>query len=238
MAVVTLTIDDQLVTAREGQTLLEAVREHGIDLPTLCRLEGLSDRGGCRLCVVEVEGSSRLMASCVTSVQANMRVKTSTDRLVRYRRMLVELLLAERNHVCSVCVMNGHCELQDIAARLGIDHVRFESLHPEFPTDSSHERFVLDHDRCILCTRCVRVCAEVEGAHTLDVMGRGFSGRIIVDMNRPWGESETCTGCGKCVQVCPTGAMYVKEGLHGSREKRPDFLTRILDGREKGIRRW
>ncbi len=238
MAVVTLTIDDRLVTAQEGQLLLQVIREHGIDLPTLCHLEGLSERGGCRLCVVEVEGLSRLPASCVTPVQENMVVRTSSERLIGYRRMLVELLLTERNHVCSVCVMNGRCELQALAVRFGIDHVRYEPLHPDLPTDVSHERFVLDHDRCILCTRCVRACDEVEGAHTLDVMGRGFKSRITMDLNQPWGTSRTCTGCGKCVQVCPTGAMYVKEGLHGSVEKRPNFLTRILDGREKRVWRW
>jgi bidirectional [NiFe] hydrogenase diaphorase subunit len=134
--------------------------------------------------------------------------------------------------------MNGHCELQALAARLGIDHVRYDTLHPDLPMDVSHGRFVLDHNRCILCARCVRACDEVEGAHTLDIMGRGVRSRIIVDLDQPWGSSRSCTGCGKCVQVCPTGALVAREGIAGNVEKRPDFLLRILDGRQKRIWRW
>ena len=103
--------------------------------------------------------------------------------------MIVELLLAERNHICSVCVANGHCELQDLAAAAGMDHVRFEYQYPLLPVDVSHERFGIDHNRCILCTRCVRVCDEIEGAHTWDVAGRGRNSRVITDLNQPWGEA-------------------------------------------------
>jgi len=238
MAAVTLTLNNELISAREGQTLLEVIRDHGVDLPTLCHLDGLSERGACRLCMVEVEGTSRLLAACVTPVQEGMNIRTDSDRLLRYRKMLVELLLAERSHVCSVCTMNGKCELQALAVRLGIDHVRYEALHPALPVDASHGCFVLDHNRCILCGRCLRACDEVEGAHTLDVMGRGVRSRIIVDFNQPWGSSFTCTGCGKCVQVCPTGAMVARENIAGRVEKRPDFLLRILDGRQKRVWRW
>ncbi len=235
MAEVTLTIDNEKVSAREGQNLLQVIREQGIDLPTLCHLDGLSERGGCRLCVVEVEGSSRLAASCVTAVREDMRVTTASDRLLRYRRMLVELLFAERNHVCSVCVMNGNCELQSLATRFGVDHLRYEPLYPRLPTDASHEKYTIDHNRCVLCARCVRVCDEVEGVHTLDIMGRGVSSRIINDLNQPWRASRTCTACGKCVQVCPTGALYIKETLSAHVEKRPDLPRRIVDARKKRV---
>ena len=188
MAVVTLTINDELVSAQEGETLLSVLREHGIDMPTLCHLEGLSERGGCRLCMVELEGSSRLQAACVTPVQEGMVVHTHSERLVKYRKMILELLFAERNHICAVCVMNGNCELQWEAAKIGMDHVRYEYLNPDLAMDASHERFVLDHNRCILCTRCVRVCDEIEGAHVWDVMGRGVNSRVIIDLNQPWGD--------------------------------------------------
>ncbi|MBW7885547.1 MAG: bidirectional hydrogenase complex protein HoxU [Caldilineaceae bacterium] len=235
MSVVTLTINDELVSAQEGQTLLSVLQERGIDIPTLCHLDGLSERGGCRLCMVELAGNTRLQAACVTAVQEGMVVHTHSDRLVKYRKMILELLFAERNHVCAVCVMNGNCELQAEAAKIGMDHVRFEYLNPQLPMDASHERFTLDHNRCILCTRCVRVCDEIEGAHVWDVMGRGVNSRVIAELNQPWGSSESCTSCGKCVQVCPTGALFTKGATVAEMEKQHNFLRWILDGREKNF---
>jgi bidirectional [NiFe] hydrogenase diaphorase subunit len=233
MSVVTLTINGELVSAQAGQTLLAVLREQAVDIPTLCHLDGLSERGGCRLCLVEIEGSPRLQASCVTPVQEGMVVRTHTERLVNYRKMIVELFFAERNHICAVCVMNGACELQAQAASAGMDHVRYDYLHPDLPMDASHPRFVLDHNRCILCTRCVRVCDEVEGAHTWDLMGRGIHSQVIADLNQPWGTSDSCTSCGKCVQVCPTGALFAKGATVAEMRKQHDFLRWILEGREK-----
>lgn len=233
MSVVTLTINQQVVTAQSGQSLLEVIREQGIQLPTLCHLDGLSERGGCRLCLVEVQGIAKPVAACVAMVQEGQVVQTHTERLIRYRQMTTELLLAERNHVCSVCVMNGHCDLQSTAATVGVDHVRFDYLHPTIGVDASHERFVFDANRCILCTRCVRVCDEVEGAHTWDVSGRGVNSRVISDLNQPWGSSTTCTSCGKCVQVCPTGALYRKGATVAEMQKDRGFLPWILAGRAR-----
>ena len=119
MAVKTLTIDGKLVSAREDETLLDAAREAGISIPTLCHLDGLSEAGACRLCLVEVSGSGKLQPACVTRVREGMEVQTDTERLRAYRRMIVELLFAEGNHICSVCVANGHCELQDLAIAVG-----------------------------------------------------------------------------------------------------------------------
>ena len=236
MAVHTLRIDEQLVSARDDQMILEAAREHGIAIPTMCHLEGVSNVGACRLCLVEVAaigGGSRLLASCVTKVAEDMVVHTGTDRLQEYRRMIVELLFAERNHVCSVCVANNNCELQDMAVALGIDHVRYDYLNPTCDVDLSHERYGLDHNRCILCTRCVRVCDEIEGAHTWDISGRGTLARVITDMNQPWGMSDTCTSCGKCVMACPTGALFsqgssISEMTHDSSK-----LSFLVTAREK-----
>lgn len=238
MSVVTLTINDKLVSAREGSTILETARESGVEIPTLCYLDGLSTYGGCRLCLVEVAGNPRLVASCLTQVQEGMNVRTQTERLSRYRKMIVELLLAERNHTCSVCVMNEGCELRKMAARLGVDHVRFDYLHPDLPVDASHERNVKDPNRCILCGRCIRVCDEVEGAHALDMMGRGVHSNVITGLNSPWGKSRACTDCGKCVQVCPTGALSRQGTTVGEMEKRHDFLIWILDGRDKKTWHW
>ncbi len=220
----TLTIDGREFGAREDQTILEVARENNIFIPTLCHLSGLSTVGACRLCMVEIKGVPRLLPACVTRIREGMEVTVNSERLERYRRGILELLFAERNHVCSVCVTNGHCDLQTLALKLGVTHVHFPYQHPRLPVDASHDRFVVDHNRCILCTRCVRVCDEIEGAHTWDMRGRGIDSQVITDLNRPWGVSETCTGCGKCVQVCPTGAL-VKQGTSvGEMHKESKFL--------------
>lgn len=219
----TLSIDGHEVSARRGQTILEVARENNISIPTLCHLDGLTDVGACRMCLVEIAGSNKLLPSCVTAVYEGMEVHTDTERLNKHRRTILELLFAERNHVCSVCVANGHCELQSLGQSQGLTHVRLPYRNPDLPVDASHERFTLDHNRCILCTRCVRVCAEVEGAHVWDVMGRGIGSMIISDLHESWGAS-SCTRCGKCVQVCPTGALFDKSKVGSSHPKYPDFL--------------
>lgn len=224
MAARTLIVDGQPVSADEDETLLEAAEDAGIHIPTLCRLEGLSNIGACRLCLVEVTGSAKLLPACVTKVAEGMEVRTDTERLRKYRLMILELLFAERNHICAVCVANGNCELQALAQRHGMSHVRFSYLYPQAAVDASHDRFIIDHNRCVLCTRCVRVCDEIEGAHTWDVMGRGTKSRVITDLNQPWGDSETCTSCGKCVQVCPTGALFEKGKSGAEMAKRREFL--------------
>ena len=182
----TLKIDDRDVSARPDETILDVARQNNIFIPTLCELKGLSPIGACRLCLVEVKGTPKLMAACVTPVQEGMEVTTNSERLQKYRRSIIELLLTERNHICSVCVSNGHCELQYLAQKLDITHVRYPYRYPQVQVDASHDRFVADPNRCILCTRCVRVCDEIEGAHTWDVRGRGINALLITDLNQPW----------------------------------------------------
>jgi bidirectional [NiFe] hydrogenase diaphorase subunit len=230
-----LTIDGREVGACEDQTILEVARENNIFIPTLCELPGLSSPGACRLCLVEVKGIHKLLPACVTRVAEDMEVTVNSERLARLRRGILELVFAERNHVCSVCVTNGHCDLQWLALRLRMNHVHFPYQYPRLPVDASHERFVVDHNRCILCTRCLRVCDEIEGAHTWDVMSRGVECRVITDLAQPWGASESCTGCGKCVQVCPTGALSEKGRSVAERSKRRQFLpylTWMREGRQ------
>lgn len=233
MAAKTLSVNGKLISAEAGSSILHAAREAKIPIPTLCHLEGVGAVGACRLCLVEIEGTSKLLPACTTAVTEGMKVRTTSDRLGSYRRMILELLFAERNHVCSACVANGHCELQTLAYGHGMDHVRFDYQFPNWEIDLSHRQFGMDHNRCILCTRCVRACAYIEGAGTKNVSGRGANSRIITDLNQPWGDSETCTSCGKCVQGCPTGALFERGSTAGEMERDRTRLEFVVNAREK-----
>ncbi|HTX00761.1 MAG TPA: bidirectional hydrogenase complex protein HoxU [Acidimicrobiales bacterium] len=234
MTILTLKIDGRDVAGAEGRSILAVAQENGIRIPTLCHLDGLTDVGACRLCMVQVTGTPRLLPACVTAIEEGMEVQTTSETLLSYRRQILELFFTERNHVCAVCVANRNCELQSLAAEHGVTHFDLPLLHPVAEVDASHERFVMDHNRCILCTRCVRVCAEIEGAHTWDIRGRGSGARLIADLGVPWGESDTCTSCGKCVRVCPTGALSVKgRSVAESKRTRPYIPFLVEHGRQR-----
>ena len=233
MAAKTLTIDDKEISAEEGATILQVAEEAGIKIPTLCHLDGVYDIGACRLCLVELVGTPKLLPACTTKVAEGMNIKTDSERLRKYRRMTLELLFAERNHVCAVCVANNNCELQTLAYSQGMDHVRYDYCFPKWTVDDTHPLFGMDHNRCILCSRCVRVCWHIEGAGTKNVSGRGAKARIITDLNQPWGASDTCTKCGKCVMSCPTGALFQKGSTVGESERDRNKLEFIVNAREK-----
>jgi NADH dehydrogenase/NADH:ubiquinone oxidoreductase 75 kD subunit (chain G) len=232
----TLRIDGIDVAGTDGQSILSVATENGITIPTMCHLDGLSDTGSCRLCVVEVAGSPKLTPACTTAVVEGMDITTASPQLLEYRRTITEMLFLERNHVCAVCVANNHCELQNLAEDFGINHFELPVINPKVGIDASHPFFAIDHNRCIMCVRCVRVCEEVEGARTWGVMGSGLESRVVTDMGTPWGQSTTCTSCGKCVQVCPTGALFAKGRsiAQGSKVPRPFIpYLRVIDAPDR-----
>jgi len=225
-------IDGRSCEANPGKTILEVAEENGIKIPSLCHLRGLTDVGVCRVCIVDVRG--QLVPACTTVVTDGTEVLTSTDAVIAYRRSVVELLFAEGSHVCSFCVSNGGCELQDLACDVGMHSVRVPYAFPRNRVDASHPRFLVDRDRCVLCGRCVRACGEIEGAHTWDFAERGRAVRVITDLDVDWGKAATCTGCGKCVEVCPTGAIVRKGASNAEMRKKPELVAGLVEGRSHG----
>jgi len=173
-----------------------------------------------------------MVTSCTTEVIDGMEISTQTEKVRDYRKMILELLFAEGNHVCSFCVSNGGCELQDLACELEMHSVRIPYAYPRNRIDASHPQFLIDRDRCVLCGRCVRVCAEVEGAHTWGFGDRGSTARVITDLDVDWGDAESCTSCGKCVEVCPTGAIVFKGASNAEMKKDSNLVARLIERRE------
>lgn len=230
---ISIKINGRDIETLTGKTILEVCRENAIDIPVMCHFPGLKNVGACRLCLVQVKGFNKLLPACTTVIAPDQEIETDSAKLRNYRRVIVEMFFSERNHMCAICVANGNCELQDLALSLGMDHVRLAYLNQPCAVDASHSYFILDHNRCVMCTRCVRVCSDVEGAHNWDVMNRGYNARIIADFNQPWGESESCTSCGKCVDVCPTGALWPKTAVPGQKIKHPEKIIELIE--KKGM---
>ncbi len=208
---ITLTIDGKTCTGEQGQTILDIARANDIYIPTLCYLKGLTPWGGCLLCIVEIEGSPKVVPSCASPAMEGSKVTTKSERLHGLRKATLELLFSERNHICPMCQYNkGDCGLQHQGYVHGISGIRYQYLYPAMPVDVTGKYFGIDQNRCILCARCVRTCDEIEGVHTLDVASRGIKNRIVVDMDKTFGASETCTQCGACVVSCPTGSLFDK----------------------------
>jgi formate dehydrogenase major subunit len=163
------------------------------------------------MCIVQIVGSPKVVPACSTPAPDGEEIVTNNEYLQKLRRHTLELLFSERNHICPFCVMNkGDCELQQQGYRHGIEAIRFPYLYPAWPVDVSGKYLALDHNRCILCTRCVRTCEEMEGVHTLDISHRGGKNHVVVDLGATFGTSDTCTNCGACVVACPTGALFDK----------------------------
>ncbi len=223
MSDVTFTVNGQQVKGKEGDTVLDVCKANGIDIPTLCHLEGLTDIGACRLCIVEIEKERRPVPACTYPATNGLVVQTHTEKLEKYRRLILELLFTERNHLCAYCVASGDCELQNLAYKYQMDNVRYTFAWPPLPMDTVNDYLVIDHNRCILCGRCIRVCDEITGAHVLDFGNRGWKEMVCADLNQPLGKS-SCISCGACFQVCPTGAIFSKSSAYRGK---PEECTKI-----------
>ncbi len=210
---VKLTIDGKEISVEDSLTILEAAQQNGISIPTLCHHPALSNWGGCRLCVVEVDKSPKLAASCVMPVRNGMEVVTRNEAITASRRLSLELLFAERNHNCMFCPQSGDCELQQMAYDLQMDHLTVSQTFQEFPTDTTGEYMTIDHNRCILCGRCVRACQEIAGSYVLGFHNRGPKTLIGFDLLTTRAASG-CVNCGACLQVCPTGAISSRYRSH------------------------
>ena len=207
---VTFTLNGKQVSVEEGTTILEAAKANGVDIPNLCYDKNLSIYGGCRLCVVEVEGAKTLLAACTTEVREGMVVQTESERVVSARKDIIDLLLASHPEDCLTCEKNGECKLQDYAYRYGIKKSSYKGERIEYAIDSLNPVMERDPNKCIICGKCVRVCAEVQVTNAIDFAGRGFKTRVSTPFEAPI-DYKNCRLCGQCISVCPTGALTNKQ---------------------------
>ena len=225
-----LTINNKPVDVAEGTTVLNAARSAGIEIPTLCEHPHLTPYGGCRLCLVDVEGARTLQPSCTLPVTEGMVVKTDTDKVLAARKFVLTLIFSERNHFCPFCqVSGGDCELQNAAYREGMTHWPLQPNWQPFPVDASHPYIVMENNRCILCRRCVRACGELIGNFTLGFEERGARSLLVADLGVPLGSS-SCISCGSCVQVCPTGALIDRWSAYRGKETQVEKTQSVCTG--------
>ena len=227
---VKLTIDGKTIEVTEGTTVLRAAEQAGVFIPTLCDHPHLSPYGGCRLCLVEVEGFRTLQPSCTLPATNNMVIHTDTPKVHAARKLVLSLIFSERNHFCPYCqVSGGDCELQNNAYLEGMTHWPIQPNWQSYEVDASHPYIIIEHNRCILCRRCVRACGELVGNYTLGFAERGAASILIADLGGPLGES-TCVSCGMCVQVCPTGAIIDRSSAYQGLENDVERINTVCQG--------
>ncbi len=210
---VNLTIDGIPVVADSNDTILEVAKKVKIDIPTLCFLKNINEPASCRICVVEIEGLKKLMTSCTTKVREGMVVKTNSSRVINARKKVMELLLSNHNKNCLNCPKNLKCYFQSLCEKFSVDTERYAGETSSNTIDDSNHAIVRDDSKCILCGKCISVCAKRQGCSAITKINRGFATKIGTAFDRPLQESP-CVGCGQCVLVCPTGALTQKTEIH------------------------
>ncbi len=207
-----LFIDGNKCEAKAGQTIMEVALQNGIEIPHLCYDKHLSIVGACRMCLVEVEGNNKLVTSCTTPATDGMKVTTQSDKLTEARKMIIDLLISDHPLDCITCEANGKCELQRLAYEYGITKSSFESDEgSRFAIQSENPFIEIDPNKCILCSKCVRVDNEVQACGAINISYRGFDARVTTPFDQGLGgEHSICVFCGQCVEMCPTGALIYK----------------------------
>jgi len=223
---VNVNINGDEISVKKGATILDAATRAGIKIPTLCHLKSCTPTGACRMCIVEVEGARNLVASCTNPVAEGMKIQTHSNRVIDARKTILELLIANHPMECLKCDRAGFCDLQDLAKEYGITEIPYEGKKRHNPIDLSSPSIVRDPDKCILCGKCVKVCAEVQNVNAIELTKRGFESVVAPSFNCALGES-TCINCGQCIMVCPTGALTEKSAVEEVRSaiKNPEKIV-------------
>jgi NADP-reducing hydrogenase subunit HndD len=203
---ITIEVNGRMIAAEKGEMLLTSLRRAGVNVPTLCHIDGLTASGACRMCVVEVEGQRGLVPSCAFPVADGMKVRTHSRRAVNARKTIIELLLANHPDDCLYCIRSGNCRLQQYAEELGVRQRRFAGEHSRYSLDTSSPSIVRDPAKCVLCGKCVRVCGEIQNVAAIDFIGRGSKAKIGTAFDEGLNVS-SCVNCGQCITACPTGAL-------------------------------
>lgn len=210
MEMVNITIDGKKLQVPKDYTVLQAAREAGVEIPTLCYLKGVNEIGACRMCVVEVKGARSLQAACVYPVSEGMEVITNSDRVRRARKVNLELILSNHDRSCLTCVRSGNCELQKLAEDLNVKQIRYEGENIRRPLDDFSPSVVRDPNKCVLCKRCINVCRNVQEVGVINANYRGFKTVVSTAFDRSLNDV-ACTMCGQCIQACPVGALREKD---------------------------
>ena len=221
-----MTIDGQAIEFTDEPNVLSVIRKAGIDIPTLCYHSELSIYGACRLCTVE-DDRGKTFASCSEKPRDGMIIYTNTPRLMRYRKLILELLLAAHCRDCTTCIKSGECHLQELAHRMGVHEIRFENVREIQPIDTSSHAIIRDPNKCILCGDCVRMCDNVQNINAIDFAYRGTDAQVIPAFNKKIAETD-CVGCGQCRVVCPTGAICIHTNIDEVWEALADKNTKVI----------
>ena len=219
--IISATIDGIEVNVKNGTTILEAAKEVGIDIPTLCFLKDINEIGDCRICLVEVQGARGFVTACMQKVEQGMVIKTNTDQVNEARKNVLKLILSSHNKKCLSCIRHGNCELQKLALKFGITDIEFEGELPTRVFDEKSVAVVRDTSKCVLCRRCVSTCKNIQEIGAIDCVNRGYDSTISTFEHKSL-DDVNCTFCGQCIQNCPTAGLHEKENIDEVYEKLKD----------------